>query len=143
MAPVDDRPDAISASDAGNAARVAALEQQVAALAAEVAALRAIVSASSEHPDRDERRRAATGEHALLHPDLAAALRTRAHRTKPVITSEELESLVGRYGTLLFAALVILMGVGVLIKVAISHGLLTAEVRVGIGALIAAGVGGA
>jgi uncharacterized membrane protein len=143
MAPVDDRPDAISASDASNAARVSALEQQVAALTADVAALRAIVGTGSAHPHHDERRRGVTGDHPLLHPDLAVALRTRAHRAKPAITSEELESLVGRYGTLLFAALVILMGVGVLIRVAISHGLLTPEVRVGIGALIAAGVGGA
>ena len=53
----------------------------------------------------------------------------------------ELESLVGRYGTLLLAALVILMGVGVLIKVAVSRGLLTPEVRIGMGALAAAVVG--
>jgi uncharacterized membrane protein len=143
MAPVDDRPDAIPVGDAGSAARLAALEQQVAALAAEVVLLRATVRAESEHPLRDERRSGVSGSRAWLHSDVASALKTRAHRAKPAITSEELESLVGRYGTLLFAALVILMGVGVLIKVAISHGLLTPEVRVGMGALIAAGVGGA
>jgi hypothetical protein len=41
MCPVDDRPDLAAASDAGTAARLAALERQVAALSVEVAALRA------------------------------------------------------------------------------------------------------
>jgi uncharacterized membrane protein len=146
MTPVDDRPDAIPAGDAGSAARLAALERQVAALAAEVALLRATVRVVPGQPAPslpDEPRGRGIGQDRWLRPEVAAALRAPPRRVKPPITGEELESLVGRYGTLLFAALVILMGVGVLIKVAISHGLLTPEVRVGMGALIAAGVGGA
>jgi uncharacterized membrane protein len=146
MTPVDDRSDAVSAGDASSAARLAALEQQVAALVAEVALLRASVRVAPGQPAPslpDERLGSGIGQDRWLRSDVAAALRQPPRRVKPPITGEELESLVGRYGTLLFAALVILMGVGVLIKVAISHGLLTPEVRVGMGALIAAGVGGA
>ncbi|MFL5605995.1 MAG: DUF2339 domain-containing protein [Gemmatimonadaceae bacterium] len=103
--------------------RLAALERQVAALTEEVARLRA--------PD-----------------NVAAAPRTPPPKAPsrppilphPSITGDEIESLVGRYGTLIFAALVILMGVGVLIKVAALRGLLTPEVRVSIGAIAAAGM---
>ena len=47
----------------------------------------------------------------------------------------ELESFVGRYGTLLLAALVTLMALGALIKVAVDRGLITPEVRIGFGLL--------
>ncbi|MFI5256384.1 MAG: hypothetical protein ACHQRK_03915 [Gemmatimonadales bacterium] len=143
MSPVDDRPDAAVAGETGTAARLAALERQVAALAAEVAQLRP--SAAPRDPSR-------------APPELVDFLRAppqsaphsapqgnpfaRARAAMDGATSGlELESLVGRYGTLLLAALVILMGVGVLIKVAVSRGLLTPEVRIGSGALVAAVVG--
>lgn len=151
MTPVDDRPDA-TAADVGTAARLAALERQVAALTAEVAQLRAA---------------AANAEPVRLPPDAAVlrALRgpppraTSADAPRAGKPSDswawvrdwmdgatgglELESVVGRYGMLLLAALVILMGVGVLIRVAVSHGLLTPVVRVSFGALTAAVVGAA
>src|SRR5207248_81738 len=81
--------------------RLAALERQVAALTEEVARLRApdnVVAAPRTPPPK-----APSRPPILPHPS---------------ITGDEIESLVGRYGTLIFAALVILMGVGVLIKVA-------------------------
>lgn len=151
MTPVDDRPDA-TAADVGTAARLAALERQVAALRAEVAQLRAA---------------SANAEPVRLPPDAAvlSALRTPPPRATSADAPRagnrrdswtwvrdwmdsatgglELESVVGRYGTLLLAALVILMGVGVLIQVAVSHGLLTPVVRVSLGALTAAAVGAA
>ncbi len=107
--------------------RLAALERQVAALSAEVERLRAAV--------RAEPRAAAVQSH---HDPFA-----RASAVAAAIREEEIESLVGRYGTLLLGAFVLLMGVGVLIQFAVVHGLLTPAVRVGLGALVAAGVGAA
>ena len=54
------------------------------------------------------------------------------------LSGVELESIVGRYGTLALAALVILMAVGAVIKMAVQRGLLTPEVRVISGAMAAA-----
>jgi hypothetical protein len=105
--------------------RLAALEQQLAALRAEVALLRAELNAGTS------RVRAAPHHDAFARASAAAA----------AIGEEEIESIVGRYGTLLLGAFVLLMGVGVLIQFAVVHGLLTPQVRVGLGALVAAGVG--
>ena len=145
MSSVDERPDA-AAADIGTAARLSALERQVAELRAEITQLRA----------------ALRGERVRVPPDVAAlrlpprpspgGARSAAPRdpftwARDAMRSAsgglELEAVVGRYGTLLLAALVILMGVGVLIRVAVSHGLLTPEVRVAMGALAAAAVGAA
>ena len=151
MSPVDDRPDAAS-TDVGTAARLAALERQVAALSAEVAQLRAAGSAEPVRLPPD-----AAVLRALRAPPPPRATRADAPRSADrrgswawvrdwmdsATGGLELESVVGRYGTLLLAALVILMGVGVLIRVAVSHGLLTPAVRVGFGALTAGAVGAA
>lgn len=135
--------------------RLAALERQVAALTAEVALLRA--SSRQESSERAS----VPPPSPRMEPQIAAALHAppsaspgttqhgligRAGVTGTggaMLDGDELESLVGRYGTLLLAALVILMGVGVLIQWSVAHGLLTPEVRVGLGALAAVGVGGA
>jgi hypothetical protein len=146
MTPVDERPGA-SAADIGTAARLSELERQVAALTAEVAQLRAA---------------SARGEPVRVPPDIAALRLPPRQSSRPSGASAprgpiawardavrsatgglELEAAAGRYGTLLLAALVILMGVGVLIRVAVSHGLLTPEVRVAMGALTAVVVGAA
>ena len=147
MSSVDERPDA-AAADIGTAARLSALERQVAELRAEVAQLRAAAS---------------RGEPVRVPPDVAALRLPPRPTTNRAASSQtprgpftwardamrsasgglELEAIVGRYGTLLLAALVILMGVGVLIRVAVSRGLLTPEVRVAMGALAAAAVGAA
>lgn len=119
------------------------------AVRAEVAGLRATLrssaAGSSDATPRDT---------PHLSPSLATALRQppkeeRSRSQGPqsfaekmhsgaAISGDELESLVGRYGMLALAALMILMAVGALIKVAVQHGLLTPEVRVGAGALAAA-----
>ena len=164
MSSADDQPTAADADGHDQALRLAALEAQVAALTVEVARLRAAVSDGSEmsasaSPPPVERRGAprlspniaamlrepprpagGTGSSASPHESVFARASAAAGAT---ISGEEIESLVGRYGTLLLAALVILMGVGVLIQVAVSRGLLTPAVRIGFGALAAAVVGGA
>lgn len=149
MSPVDDRPEAVAA-DIATAARLAALERQVAALTAEMAQLRAVASGSAgpvrlppeaavlralREPPRSSERTPPRSD-APRDPFGWAREQMRA-----ATGGLELESVVGRYGTLLLAALVILMGVGVLIRVAVSHGLLTPVVRVSLGALTAAAVG--
>ena len=52
----------------------------------------------------------------------------------------DVEALIGRYGTLALATLTILLGVGAFISWALAHHLLGPEVRVGLGALLAAGL---
>lgn len=134
MSPADDRAD--RATEGFAAARLEALERQLAALTVEVARLRA---------DAEAVRRA---------PSMSARISTALHLGRPgsgssashahaAFSGDEIESLVGRYGTLLLAALVILMGVGVLVQVAVIRGLLTPEVRVAFGAFAAAAVGAA
>jgi len=147
MSSVDERPDA-AAADIGTTARLSALERQVAELRAEVAQLRA--AAAREGPVR-----VPPGVEALrLPPRPAGSRASSSSRPRDPFTwardavrsatgGLELEAAVGRYGTLILAALVILMGVGVLIRVAVSRGLLTPEVRVAMGALAAAAVGAA
>lgn len=147
MSPSADRPDAAAAGDAVTAARLTALERQVAELSAEVAQLRAM-------PSRPDPTRVPPALAAALRapprsapgsapsPNAGPFARARAAMNSAV-EGVELESLVGRYGTLLLAALVILMGVGVLIRVAVARGMLTPEVRIGMGALAAAAVGAA
>lgn len=124
MSLADDQPDVAATAAEIADARLAALERQVAALANEVALLR--TSGAAEPAPR-------------MPPPAPPPRRAPVH-PHPTITGDEIESLVGRYGTLIFAAVVILMGVGVLIKVAVLRGLLTAEVRVSIGAIAAAGM---
>src|SRR4051812_24292820 len=117
--------------------RLDALERQVAALSTEVQALRAAISIS----------RGEGGSHRL--PD--DAIRERLRQPPPPrisasaqwlgatanVSGAELKSLVGRYGTLSLAALVILMAVGAVIRMAVQRGLLTPEVRIVSGLLVA------
>jgi hypothetical protein len=107
--------------------RLAALERQVAALTAEVARLRVAAAVADPPPP------------AAPHHDAFS----RASAAAAALGADDIESLVGRYGTLLLGAFVLLMGVGVLIQFAVTRGLLTPAVRVGLGALTAAGVGAA
>ena len=107
--------------------RIADLERQVAALAAEVARLGEAVRAPAPRAAAPHRRDAFA----------------RASAAASSIREDEIESLVGRYGTVLLGAFVLLLGVGVLIQFAVAQGLLTPAVRVGIGALVAASVGAA
>lgn len=124
MSPLDDPPDdsaptpAAPPGDRATSDRLAALEEQVAALTEAVAALRVGV-----RPPPAAR---------PAHPSISERLHSGAE-----ISGPQIESFVGRYGTLALAALVILMGVGAVIKMAVEHGLLTPEVRVVAGVIVA------
>jgi hypothetical protein len=121
--------------------RLEALERQVAALSAEVRALRAAVAAPSpQRPASEEEVR-----ERLRHAPRATAPRVSAQwlNATAAVSGEEIESLVGRYGTLALAALVILMAVGAIIKMAVQRGLLTPEVRILAGSLVAVALAGA
>ncbi|HEY2067746.1 MAG TPA: DUF2339 domain-containing protein [Gemmatimonadaceae bacterium] len=167
MSSADDPSPPADSGRRDDALRLAALESQVAALTEEVTRLRTTIAAISVGAEASASARAPLIDRRgapRLNPNIAAMLRepprsvggtgasasphesvfARATAAAgATISGEEIESLVGRYGTLLLAALVILMGVGVLIQVAVSRGLLTPEVRVGFGALAAVVVGGA
>jgi uncharacterized membrane protein len=110
--------------------RLAALEQQVAALRAEVASLRETIRPAAAPSTAPVRPLPPSG------PSFSDKMHSGA-----TISGVELESLVGRYGMPALAALMILMAVGALIKVAVEHGLLTPEVRIGAGAFAAILVG--
>ncbi len=146
MCPADDGPNGSRSDDLSSAARLAALERQVTTLSAEVAALRDAVpmrSATQSLPAPPASLRGppriATAD---LPPRIGGQAWTRVRSSvHAAMRGVEIESLVGRYVTLLFAALVILMAVGALIKVAVINGLLTPGVRVGFGALAAGLVG--
>ncbi|CAN5356983.1 hypothetical protein BH09GEM1_BH09GEM1_44030 [soil metagenome] len=134
--------------------RLVALEREVAALKMEVAGLRSLVE-----PAREPAPDVASASPPFLDPKTAAALRMRpagssgarddAHappgrpsfaqrlHSEAAISGVELESMVGRYGTLSLAAVLVLMGVGAIIKMAVEKGLLTPEVRVLAGLLVA------
>ena len=132
--------------------RLAALEGQVAALSAEVAALRDAVRPAAPSDGTGAigvqppfvssavaealRKPPSPVENAPQTPTAGWGRSDRMHAGH-AMSGVELESLVGRYGTLLLAALVILMAVGALIKMAVQHGLLTPEVRVVAGVVVA------
>jgi uncharacterized membrane protein len=164
MSSADDQPSAADAGGRDQARRLAALEAQVAALTDELGRLRAALPVDAESPagahasfvERRSAPRLSANIAAMLRepprvvggggaspPPHGSVFARASAAAGATISGEEIESLVGRYGTLLLAALVILMGVGVLIQVAVSRGLLTPEVRIGFGALAAAAVGGA
>jgi hypothetical protein len=129
------------------AVRLEALERQVARLSAEVADLRGTRAATPPPVARPSAAPAASAAPASDFMRMQGAAE-RMYRKASTgagasISGDELESIVGRYGTLLIAALLILMAVGVLVQVAVSRGLLTPAVRVALGALTAVVVGGA
>ena len=143
-------------TDGAADSRLAALEQEVAALRDDVASLRDTMhgaAARTRPPDASQ----APSPHlsvsladALSRPPReeqarepgAHSFSEKMHAGAP-ISGQELESLVGRYGMPALAALMILMAVGALIKVAVEHGLLTPDVRIGAGAMAAILVGAA
>jgi uncharacterized membrane protein len=138
MSPLDDAPgdSARSSTDAlASDGRLAALEARVVRLSEEVTELREALAASPrlDHPSRSRSDAGAEGGSAPS----ARETFLRGVRASIPVSGDELESLVGRYGTLALAALVILMMVGALIKMAVERGLLTPEVRVAFGIVIA------
>lgn len=146
MSAVGDSPDDLQARahPDSDATRLAALELQVAALSAEVAAMR---GSARRVPPREAARPSVPSQSlldALRHGpgsegpsgSNASSFADRA-RAGATISGDEIESLVGRYGTLGLAGLVILMAVGAVIKMAVEQGLLTPAVRIGAGVLVA------
>ena len=154
MGAVDDSIRAGGDESAPADARLVALEREIAALRGEMASLRSFVRSAPAPAARD----APSAPPPFLDPVTAAALRQPpasgasgedAHATpgrqsfsqrlhsEAAISGVELESMVGRYGTLSLAAVLVLMGVGAIIKMAVEKGLLTPEVRVLAGLLAA------
>lgn len=157
-------PVVVGPDDERDDARIVALEQQMAALRVEMASLRATLrpqpaSRPATLPPPAAETAAPVSSAPHLSPALAAALRLPPRENQPpppgsqsfsakvhsgaTISGDELESIVGRYAMPALAGLMILMAVGALIKVAVEHGLLTPEVRIGAGALAAILVGAA
>ena len=145
MSPLDEELDA-GAKSPSEDHRLSALEREVAELRAAVAELRGTERVAGVE-SAPVRRPPAT----LLDPRIAEALRNREripeleprsdgvkNRAVRALGSLQLESLVGRYGTLALAALIILMAVGALIKMAVENGLITPEVRIVSGFVAAA-----
>ncbi|MEO8563907.1 MAG: DUF2339 domain-containing protein [bacterium] len=131
--------------------RLDALESEVASLRAELLELRRASRAepspapSAAPSPEPQARLAQPSERARprSEAEIASALRGPHRAALPNLTGAQLESLIGRYGTLAAGALVILLGVGTLVVWAVKSGLLTPEVRVALGALAAIGVAGA
>src|SRR5690242_18271147 len=125
---------------AGDEARFAALEAEIVALRAELAELRGRVRRIAPHEAPEPRERAApsSGDSPTRYRDattdararpgpsltdrLDATARPAMHR--PSLSGDAVESWVGRYGTLIAAAFVILLGVGTLVVWAVQRGLL-------------------
>jgi hypothetical protein len=127
--PLDDSGRARSQSSAcarGNDDRLASIEQQVAALRSELLALREAIRPTEP-----------AAKVAMAPVSSSTAQFSDRLHSSVAISGDELESLVGRYGTLALAALVILMAVGAVIKMAVQRGLLTPEVRVVAGVIVA------
>lgn len=125
-------------------ARLEALERQVAQLSAEVAMLRQ--GGARAEPFAGQRAASPPPQPARGDGDAIRSAAERLYRGANLgahLSGDEIESVVGRYGTLLGAALLILMAVGVLVEVAVSRGFFTPTVRVGLGALAAVMIGGA
>jgi len=139
-------------------ARLAALEAELAALRGELADLRGRVR-RFEPPEAAERRArpappppeysyaldASTDARAQPHSSFVDRLQSppAAGINRPSLSGDALETWVGRYGTLIAAASVILLGVGTLVVWAVQRGLLSPQVRVGFGAIATACVAAA
>ena len=151
-------------SDASLEARLARLEVSLESMAREMLALRAAVAASpagraalvnAERVDEVRRDRVGSSTTAVPAPPVpsvasspvpwprgagvgssaaAPAAAPRRSRRPPL----DLESLVGRYGTMALGALTIVLGVGAFVSWAVQRVTLGPEVRVGLGALGAA-----
>ena len=156
MSPLDEtrgdssQPDQPAPTGGDFADRLAALERLVLQSQVEIAELRRTMPSATRVMPLDAK---AGGRSPFVDPALADALRrpplegaslsatptfTERLHSGAGLSGVELESLVGRYGTLALAAVVILMAVGAVIKMAVEQGLLTPEVRVAAGLIVAA-----
>jgi hypothetical protein len=121
-------------------ARLEALERSVASLAADVARLNARLNGHRDEELLDLDRVATS---------VSARAPSRAHKPatsqalRPLWTTADVESLVGRYGMLALATLTGLAAVGTFLGWAITHGLLGPAARVALGLAVAAALGAA
>ena len=135
--------------DAETAARLAELERTVATLQRELAGLqRALAAVSATGASTSSR--AAIAPRPSRRRALGGALRQRLGAWTVRLglghvpaDREELEAVVGRYGTVALAALLILMGLGAFLTWAIAVVSLTPAARVALGAVGAAALGAA
>ncbi|HEY0970124.1 MAG TPA: DUF2339 domain-containing protein [Gemmatimonadales bacterium] len=131
---------------------VAALREEVTALRAELRDSRAEAPARGAHGDPFARMGASAAPAPAPTPvaprpapvGATAATRATVHaaalRGRLRVESLDLESLVGRYGTMILGALTILLGVGAFLSWAVQRVTLGPGMRVGLGALGAAAV---
>jgi len=125
---------------------VRGLLQQVSDLRDEVAALRGDGRAPASEgatppPDPLERRTTGTPVPTAARPAPTAASAPVPRRfARGAAATLDVEALLGRYGTIALATLVILMGAGAFLTWAIAHGLLGPVARVALGAIAAAAV---
>jgi uncharacterized membrane protein len=122
-------------------ARLAALEAEIAALRGELTELRGRVGRiePSARPAETPPAFGAAAQSALANRLRGAPAGVR----RSSLSGDAVESWIGRYGTLVAGAFVILLGVGTLIVWAVQRGLLSPELRVAAGAATTACVAGA
>ena len=123
-------------------ARLAALEAEMESLRAELIELRGRVGRIEPPPihSADASANASARAQAALADRLRGA---PAGIRRSSISGDAVESWVGRYGTLVAGAFVILLGVGTLVVWAVQRGLLSPELRVAAGAATTACVAAA
>ncbi|HEX7979372.1 MAG TPA: DUF2339 domain-containing protein, partial [Gemmatimonadaceae bacterium] len=124
-------------------ARLAALEAEIEALRGELAELRGLVRRIEPAPPRtgDAASDGGTRPQPSLVDRLRVATPPAVHRSS--LSGDAVESWVGRYGTLMAGAFVILLGVGTLVVWAVQRGLISPELRVAAGAIATAFVAAA
>src|SRR5215203_1836825 len=107
--------------------RLAALEAEVTALRRELTELHGRVMRTTPAV-----RAAAPAQTSGAAVQFAPADRLRVSSTtpRPSLGGDALELWVGRYGTLMVGAIVILLGVGTLVVWAVQRGLLSPELRI-------------
>lgn len=131
-----------------DAERIANLENAVRSLALQVAELRAELRGRSPVTKGRLESAAPVRSAPAAPPTVRAPLdppprppsppAASTARRQPPNRSADLESLVGRYGTMALAALTIIMGVGAFLSWAVEHVRLGPEARVALGAALAA-----
>jgi hypothetical protein len=124
------------------AARLEALERSVASLTDEVRKLRAQVDGAA-HEEVLDLGQIATPRARSPGSSSQAHKPTSAQAARALWTTDEVESLVGRYGMLALATLTGLAAVGTFLGWAITRGLLGPSARVAFGMTLAGTLGGA
>jgi uncharacterized membrane protein len=121
-------------------ARLAALEAEVAELRGQLTELRSRLRPTEPSMRSAE---APPTSRPAAPSELERRSRTGSSARRASLSGDALESWVGRYGTLVAAACVILLGVGTLVVWAVQRGLLSPELRIAGGAATTACVAAA